>query len=143
MYDSDWRQISMLTEEKKKLLIDLQEFSRFGWKQYYKNNRYANLIKIGGLLLSAGVTLAGIYNQGTNAAILGVFIALFIGMQNTFSFDNKANFYKIMSREVEELYIELSYHPETIGIDVILDKFKNIRKREALYQLNVKRDSEK
>jgi hypothetical protein len=66
-----------------------------------------------GLALSARVTIAGILDYGLIAAILGVAIGYVIGVQNAFPIGEKAEFYRLLIAEGDNLINELKFEVKT------------------------------
>lgn len=69
-----------------------------------KINCTFNLVLIGaGILLSLGVIVAGVYDEGEIAAILGACTAAAIAAQNVIAADETAEFYRVVCAEAENV----------------------------------------
>jgi hypothetical protein len=97
-------------------------------KNYFIN---AGLVAIG-ILLAVGVTAAGFFNYGVIAGVLGLFITLLLGFQNAFYFGEKAEFYRVVATEAENLRSALDYRVRTdADFQEILAAFLTLRKHTA------------
>ncbi len=90
--------------------------------------RLNNVTVIVALLLTAGVTVAGVYGLAQFAAVFGVGIAFLIGLQNAFPLSEKAEFYRIVHAECENLIDDLKYRVENESqFKHVLGKFESLR----------------
>jgi hypothetical protein len=98
-------------------------------RQRHKLNYRGNAaLIIVGLALSAGVTIAGILDYGLVAAILGVAVGYVIGVQNAFPIGEKAEFYRLIIAEGDNLISELKFEVKTEGQFLNrVNKFQKLR----------------
>jgi hypothetical protein len=98
-----------------------------------KINWTFNLILIGaGILLSIAVIVAGIYDEGKIAAVLGALTAAAIAAQNAIAAGEKAEFYRVVCAEAENLLDELRYLVDTNReFETTVRTFEALRKHAA------------
>jgi hypothetical protein len=111
---------------------DIEEFTRKYGKRHRGNFHLNWILIVIGLLLAAGVTISGMLNQGIIAAILGVCIGFLIGLQNAFPLSEKAEFYRLVVTEAENLIFELKYEVESEQqFREVVNKFQGLRDHAA------------
>jgi hypothetical protein len=85
-----------------------------------------------GILLAVGVTAAGFFNYGVIAGVLGLFITLFLALQNAFYFGEKAEFYRVVATEAENLRSALAFRVrDGEEFQTIVEAFLTLRKNTA------------
>ena len=121
-----------LESRKRKLSKEIRDFADYRWKLHLFNFRLNWITIIGALALSAGVTFAGIYDDAKTAAVLGVAIFFIIGLQNAFPLSEKAEFYRIVVAESENLQDTLKYKVDSrTQLAAVLKKFETLREFAA------------
>ena len=124
--------ITQLEQKKQKLTGEIREFVVTYQKRHRGNFHLNWILIVVGLLLSAGVTIFGMLNQGVVAAVLGVCIGLLIGMQNAFPLGEKAEFYRLMVVEGQNLISILDYEVNTDKDFASIEKqFRKLRSHAA------------
>ncbi len=121
-----------LEQKKQKLTGEIHDFVTI-YQNRHRGNFHLNWILIVvSLLLSAGVTIFGMLNQGMVAAVLGVCIGFLIGMQNAFPLGEKAEFYRLMVVEGQNLISMLDYEVNTDKDFASIEKqFRKLRSHAA------------
>ncbi len=112
-----------LEPKKQKLMGEINQFVETYQKRHSGNFHLNWILIVIGLLLSAGVTVAGMLNQGLIAAVLGICIGFLLGLQNAFPLGEKAEFYRLMIVEGQNLISVLNYEVDT------LKEFEDSQKR--------------
>jgi hypothetical protein len=85
-----------------------------------------------GILLAVGVTAAGFFEKGKLAGILGLLLTLFIALQNAFYFNEKAEFYRLVATEADNLRYLLKFKVQTQSeLHSVLDAFMTLKKYAA------------
>ena len=121
-----------LKPRKKELLHEMEGFRKHLWKLHLYNFRLNWVTVIVALALTAGVTVAGVYGNGQFAAVFGVGIAFLIGLQNAFPLSEKAEFYRTIVAEYDNLKDDLMYCVETEKqFKQVLHKFEALRDNAA------------
>ncbi len=119
-------------EKMRKLREEIEQFHALFQLRHRQNYHLNWVLILVGLLLSAGVTIAGMLNYGVIAAIMGVGIGLLIGIQNAFPFSEKADFYRLVMSESWNLKTTLEYKVETNRqFTIVLNKFMKLRDHAA------------
>lgn len=76
--------------------------------QRHRGNYRAGVLLVGfGLCGSVAVSAAGFLNYGVAAGLIGLVVALCIGLQSAYSFGEKAEFQRIMATEGDNLLLRL------------------------------------
>jgi hypothetical protein len=75
--------------------------------RYKFNSRWDNALNIIGLVISVGIVAAGIYQRGAVAAILGAFVSAIVSAQRAFPFGPRANFYRMLIGQAENLCTQI------------------------------------
>ena len=88
---------------------EIQNFITLQRRAYRVNYTLNIMIILLGLLLSAGVTISGILNQGQISAVLGVFIALLFGLNSSLAIGERADFNRVMFAEADNLVSRLRF----------------------------------
>jgi hypothetical protein len=113
---------------KKELLQEMEEFDGHVCKLHLYNYRLNVMTVYIALLLTACVTVAGVFGQAQFAAVFGVGIAFLIGVQNAFPLGEKAEFYRIVVAECYNLEDQLRYGIKTENqFKHLLHKFMALR----------------
>ena len=102
-----------LESKKQQLINEINQFVGIYQKRHSGNFHLNWILIVIGLLLSAGVTIAGMLNQGLIAAVLGICIGFLISLQNAFPLGEKAEFYRLMVTEGQNLISMLNYEVDT------------------------------
>ena len=90
------------------------------------------LLVVLGIVLALSITAAGFFNYGVLAGVLGLFVALFIALQNAFSISEKAEFQRLVFTEADNLHDLLTYRVRTQSqFDAVLDSFMTLKKHAA------------
>jgi hypothetical protein len=85
-----------------------------------------------GILLAISVTAAGFLSSGTAAGVLGLFVTLFMALQNAFNFNEKAEFQRVLFTESDNLLNLLKFRVRTQSqFDAVIDAFMTLNKRAA------------
>lgn len=114
-----------LQDDIEKFLVPLR-------KRHLSTFRGSAALIVIGLVLSAAVTIAGILDEGLLAAILGVTIGFVIGVQNAFPIGDKAEFYRLLIVEGENLIGDLKYEVKTEKEFLsVNNRFQKLRKHSA------------
>jgi len=97
----------------KRIRSELDE-NRSIWKnrRTYHATLY-NLFVIASIAMSVSITVAGIYDDGTLAAILGAILAGILALQQTFPFGEMAFFYRVGISEARILELDLDTKADT------------------------------
>ena len=119
-------------QNKQDLESDIAQFSEQYQKLHRANWRLNAILILLGLVLSASVTVAGMFNQGIMAALLGVAIAFLIGIQNAFPMSDKAEFYRVIVAESQNMLLELKHTIDTKEeFEIVVLNFQTLRKHAA------------
>ena len=102
-----------LDSRTKELLDEMDEFKKKYWKLHLNDFTLNWVTIIVALILTASVTVAGVYGAAQFAAVFGVGIAFLIGLQNAFPFSEKAEFYRVIVADCENLRDDLKYRMKT------------------------------
>jgi hypothetical protein len=125
------------------VLVDVKKIEEL--TQKIRAFRKDNKIKHGGnywgnttliylsIFLSASVTIAGIFDEGRLAAILGVILSILLTIQNAFPINYKAEFYRILMAEADNLLIDIEFDTMTQeNFNRIKNRFKVLTKYAAV-----------
>jgi hypothetical protein len=91
------------------LANEIQEFRGFCSKRYGFNNRFDVALTIAGIGLGISVVAAGTYKQAELGAILGAFVTAIVSAQRAFPFTQRAQFYRSLIGQTENLKSSLDY----------------------------------
>jgi hypothetical protein len=122
-----------LEPQKQKLVSELNQFVETYQKRHRGNFHLNWILILTGLLLSAGVTISGMLNQGMIAALLGICIGFLFGVQNAFPLGEKAEFYRLMVTEGQNLISILDYEVDTSKeFEDCQKRFRKLRSHAAM-----------
>jgi hypothetical protein len=109
---------------------EIQDFAR-EVKTAHLRYRLANLLLItGSILVGGGVTVASIFKQSIVAAILGVFVSVFVALHSALSVSAKSDFYQLIAAEARNLLTDLKYtHVTEKKRAGLLEELKTLRTR--------------
>lgn len=126
------QQIAVDQEKKDELQRIIEEFVQT-YLRRHKYNYLGNwIIVLIGLLLAGAVTVAGIYDKGTIAAVLGVCTAIAIGAQKAFPIGERAEFYRLVVAEGRNLTDDLKFRVKTEPeFQTLLNKWQKLRTHAA------------
>ena len=115
-----------------RLVLEIETFRRHFFRHRRMNYiTYASLVLLG-LAASVAITVAGILNLGLYAAILGVCVGFIQGIQQIFPMNEKAEFYRLIVAESENLIDDLKYRVLTDDeLKSILTRFQTLREHAA------------
>ncbi len=82
---------------------ELRRFHDDCVNRYRFNSRWDNTLNLSGILLGAGIVTAGVYQQGTPAAIMGAFVSAIVSAQRSFPFGMRASFYRALVGRADNL----------------------------------------
>jgi hypothetical protein len=107
---------------------DIEAFKKYYFRRRRMNYiTYAILILLG-LSMAVAITIAGIFNQGVIAAILGVGVGFIQGIQQVFPMGEKAEFYRLIVAESENLIADLRYKTTSENdFQSVLQKYQTLR----------------
>ena len=119
-------------QQKVQLEQELTRFVDSSWRQFRTNSVINTAIIVLALLCSFGVTLFGIGENGVFAALLGALIALLIALGQAFDFGGKADFYRVVHAESDNLLTRLHILTDDAReLQQILQQFVVLRKYAA------------
>ena len=117
-----------LEEKKNRLLGDIDGRRKKQEKRRRNNRGIFNTLVIGGILLSLGAAIAGFSGMAGGAqaaAILALLAGASITLESAFKFGEKADFYRILVGEFDNLRIALRYAVDTEEkLELIVKKFQ-------------------
>lgn len=118
-----------LMEKKKELQREIESFIRI-YRRLRNINFYINAAMVfGSLSLAAGVTYMSLNEASWNATVFGIALTFLIGLHNAFSFGEKAEFYRIITTESENLLSALKFGDT--DFNEVLRKFIALRESAA------------
>ena len=122
----------LLSQKKTQLIDEVAAFVQHAKRQKRRASRANKIIVILGLVCSFGITFLGVGGAGELAALLGAFIAVLIGFDQAFAYGEKANFYRIIVADGENLLTDLRLGVDTEeGFKKAMQKFLVLRKYGA------------
>lgn len=107
----------------RELANEIEDFVEDHRRAYRVNYFLSVAVIVVGLLLSAGVTISGILDLGKVSAVLGVFIAVMIGLQGSLAIGEKADFNRMMIAEGRILVSRLKFEVDNER------EFRSVRRR--------------
>ena len=85
------------------------------WGKIRKRHGYThNTLVVLSIILSVSITIAGIFNNGTLAAIFGAILAGVLVFQQTFPFGEMSYFYRVGIAEAKILMLNLDTRADTL-----------------------------
>lgn len=115
-----------------KLKKQMEGFVGWSWGEHHRNNRFATLVVVFGIVLGVAVTAAGFLGYGVAAGLIGLVITLFVGLQNAFNFSEKADFYRIVHVEAKVLRDNAAYKVRSqADLERLVDALSMLRKYAA------------
>ena len=120
-------------EKKKKWLFGDIGTRRAEVERKRRTNRILyNLLVAASIVLSFGATAAAFLGTGVAAGILPLIVALAIGMESAFKFGEKADFFRVLVAEFDNLKVALVYVVDNDEkLDLIVKKFQTTIERAA------------
>jgi len=86
-----------------KLVTEIAAFRDLCWMRYRFNSRCDNLLNIAGIFVSVAIVVAGIFNRGVIAAVLGGVVTALVSANRAFPFNQRWQFYRILHSQTENL----------------------------------------
>lgn len=115
-----------------KLNKQIEGFMGWSWGEHRRNNRFATVVVVLGIVLGIAVTAAGFLGYGVAAGLIGLAVTLFIGLQNAFNFSEKADFYRIVHVEAKVLRDQTVYKVRSQGdLERLVDTLTTLRRYAA------------
>jgi hypothetical protein len=90
------------------LIAEIEEFRTRCEKRYRFNNTFDVALTITGILLGIGIVAAGTYKQTELGAMLGAVVAAVVSAQRAFPFTQRAQFYRSLVGQAENLRTSLT-----------------------------------
>ncbi len=104
---------NILPDRKAQLIEEVAAFVRYTQQQERRAARANRIIVVLGLVCSFGVTFLGLGGAGELAALLGAFIAMLIGLDRAFAYGERADFYRILVADGQNLLTDLRLSVDT------------------------------
>ena len=110
------------------LMSQIVQFNQTYQNRDKDNFRGNAVILVIGLLCSLGVAATGMLDQGKIAALLGLITAFLFGLQNAFPMGEKAEFYRLLVVEGENLKNKLEFSTNTdTEFQALLEQFGKLK----------------
>src|SRR4051794_6441021 len=90
------------------LVGEIQKFRDLCEARYTFNSRCDNAMNAIGIIVSVGIVVAGIFNRGVIAAVLGGVVTALVSAQRAFPFNQRWQFYRILHSQSENLLTEVN-----------------------------------
>jgi hypothetical protein len=121
-----------LLQLRKRLETDLGNYIKDMQGRRKRHGIGNNSIVLASILMSAAITIAGIYDQAEIAAILGVLLTVLLSIQQAFPLGEMAFFYRSSIADLENLQISLMFTADNEKeVEKIARQFAIIRKHIA------------
>ncbi len=119
-------------EREDQLREEVAAFARDLRRQWRRASRINSAVVALGLLASFGITFLGLGGAGELAALLGAFVAMLIGFDRAFAYGEKADFYRILLADGENLLtaLRLDVHAD-MDFEEVVRRFLVLRKYAA------------
>lgn len=95
-----------LTPIPSELLQEIEELWKVCCKRYKFNSFWDNVLNVLGIVVSLAIVYAGIRNEGTATALLGAVVTALVTAQRAFPFNQRWQFYRILSSQAQNLLTE-------------------------------------
>jgi hypothetical protein len=99
----------------KPLSAEIQTFRDLCAKRYFFNNNFDVALTVIGVSLGVAVVAAGVYRESELGAILGAVVTGIVSVQRAFPFTQRAQFYRSLVGQSENLKSSLDYSLITIA----------------------------
>ncbi len=96
------------------LLPELTEFQRDCEHKHRFNARWNNAMNIFGLVLGISIVTAGVFDRSGLAAVLGAMVSAIVSAQRAFPFGTRAQFYRSLIAQVENLRSEITFGLQSV-----------------------------
>ncbi|MEM7773945.1 MAG: hypothetical protein AAF327_26020 [Cyanobacteria bacterium P01_A01_bin.37] len=117
-----------IDEKKHELKDHIQRSLEDSYKKYSRNNRMDIVLTLIGITFSTTVTILAFWEDATLAGILGAISASVLTIQEVFSFNEKANYYRRLNMQTKELRDKLTYKVSSEDeLQDIVDSFIGLR----------------
>jgi|SRR3954453_10895105 len=107
------------------LITEVDEFAKLCFKRYRFNSFWDNVLNLFGIVISLAIVVAGLNQKGDVSAVLGALVTALVTAQRAFPFNQRWQFYRLLSSQTENLLTEA--RNGTITVEQTIGTLKSLR----------------